>query len=613
MKKIIKLNKKEQDNHVNLDQCGDTVISDDAEVTTNVTIEQLLEAEEQAFLLDVSIEDGCYMTEKGPISNFVVQPVSLIRTEQGGQLLVDLIGQSGYCERHILDTTVFCSVSEFKKIVSRQSLELFFSGGNDDLLDIKRLINAENFARMTGIDYTGMKEIDGEMIFVTGEQALCARGEYHNVIQRADTQVIMTDIMDHEPITLEELREIGPSLFRFNALKRTAPIMGFIAGCLVKEHLHQQGVKFLHLLLVGEAGSGKSQTLENVIMPIMALNNKFSASQITVFSAMRTNSSSNCLPHCIDEYKPSQITKQQDNALRKLLRESYDNQEAQRGTSTQKINTYKMRAPIILVGEDCPEETAIRERSMQIMFAKKDLTDECKQHLQILKDNKTLLPKLGMLLLQEALSLSPADLKELFDLTLAHVQDRCDYPSRIQNTLANEFMGLQLIEIALNGMGTSLEEISGYGNAEFIDAIFAAMEEFQMDGGSHNQSVIDTAFEIFDNMDLVSGQDYTFVKNGTELAIRPKGFYQRYRTIAKQQGLENLPWKSFLRQLKQTSYCIDTNVSVRFPRSGRAQKAIKIDYAKLRAVAELCQIVPTVTAAKADVTKDVTDTESPKP
>ncbi len=41
-----------------------------------------------------------------------------------------------------------------------------------------------------------------------------------------------------------------------------------VRRCFAKEHLRKAGIKFPHLFLIGEAGSGKSNTLERVILPI---------------------------------------------------------------------------------------------------------------------------------------------------------------------------------------------------------------------------------------------------------------------------------------------------------------------------------------------------------
>jgi len=54
----------------------------------------------------------------------------------------------------------------------------------------------------------------------------------------------------------------------YNEPAKTTSILAWICGCFIKEHLRKKNVKFPHLMLIGEAGSGKSNTLERVIMPV---------------------------------------------------------------------------------------------------------------------------------------------------------------------------------------------------------------------------------------------------------------------------------------------------------------------------------------------------------
>ena len=55
------------------------------------------------------------------------------------------------------------------------------------------------------------------------------------------------------------------------------------------------------------------------------------------------------------------------------LRQGYDGQVGTRGRSDQSVAEYELVAPIVLAGEESPDEAAVRERSIELLYSKKDL------------------------------------------------------------------------------------------------------------------------------------------------------------------------------------------------------------------------------------------------
>jgi hypothetical protein len=89
------------------------------------------------------------------------------------------------------------------------------------------------------------------------------------------------------------------------------------------------------LLLEGHSGSGKSSTLENVLVPLLGMDSHIlNASDCTPTALNKSASSSNFMPLIIDEYKPSRIDKYRVNTLSNLLRNSYDLHKGIRGVPT---------------------------------------------------------------------------------------------------------------------------------------------------------------------------------------------------------------------------------------------------------------------------------------
>ena len=123
-------------------------------------------------------------------------------------------------------------------------------------------------------------------------------------------------------------------------MSKTVAVLAWCAGCFVKEHLRQAHVKYPHLFLIGEAGSGKSNTLERVILPIFARTRVNAATQVTAFTLMKESASSNCIPQALDEFKPSKTDRQRLNWLYNHMRDSYDGHAGLRGRADQTQVSY---------------------------------------------------------------------------------------------------------------------------------------------------------------------------------------------------------------------------------------------------------------------------------
>lgn len=85
-------------------------------------------------------------------------------------------------------------------------------------------------------------------------------------------KVIETAMLDNNIITQDEVKSIVNSLFKYNPPDKTTTIMGFISACIYKAHFMESGIYFSHLLIFGEIGSGKTQTIEKVIKPFFCID-----------------------------------------------------------------------------------------------------------------------------------------------------------------------------------------------------------------------------------------------------------------------------------------------------------------------------------------------------
>ena len=115
--------------------------------------------------------------------------------------------------------------------------------------------------------------------------------------------------------------------------------------------------------------------MERVILPIFARTRVNAATQVTAFTLMKESASSNCIPQALDEFKPSKTDRQRLNWLYNHMRDSYDGHAGLRGRADQTQVSYDLLAPLVIAGEQSPDEAAVRERGLELLFSKKDIHD----------------------------------------------------------------------------------------------------------------------------------------------------------------------------------------------------------------------------------------------
>lgn len=108
----------------------------------------------------------------------------------------------------------------------------------------------------------------------------------------------------------------------------------------------------------------------------------------------------------MDEFKPSKIDKTRLAALYNHFRDSYDGHEGVRGRADQTQVSYTLLAPLVVAGEESPDESAIRERGMELLFSKRDLKDQtARAAFAKLSGSRDDLMALGRAMLDTALKL----------------------------------------------------------------------------------------------------------------------------------------------------------------------------------------------------------------
>lgn len=529
-------------------------------------------------------ENNCYwrITSTGEkmISNFVINPVEIVYERSTLMIKVQFKTIEGKIYEEVLKASDLSTCSKFKNVIGNRHLDLLFKGRDDDLEEIKGIICKKNYITKKGAGYTGVFKHDGKFIFISPQSAIDSNGDnvddvvYTGCNDSGDysdaNNLIWTNITKQNPIWEPELQSISKALLNFNDLQTTATIIGFCASCFLKERLYlANGTKFNHLIISGESGSGKSEVIENVVMPIFNTTTSTSAYQCTKFVMTKMPSSSNTIPLLITEYKPCDDRTESKN-ISELMRNAYDRTESFRGRPDQKINRYPALAPIILSGEVMVDETALLERSLVVCFSKSKIKDKSREEsFKMLKENKNILRSLGRSLLEEALKIDSLLLIERQKALSMKIGNAIS--SRNKNAIINCMLGIMLLEDVYNSMSFDMKMCTGYSIEELFQAITDAVKSNVFDGKNEVNGVIENSLEVLDDMAelgiLRSGRDYQVINSGEELALDVKQFYANYMSYLKSHNMTNIDMlteKNYKKQLSMKSYFVDSNRTVMF-------------------------------------------------
>lgn len=551
------------------------------------TLDQAISRTENVYTpggeLGIYEANGRYMRERGEnvyaLTNFVVHPLEMLEAEDETQMTCDLVTMYGETFRLSFMTSDFSSAQKFKAVLNRRTISLCYMGSDGDLEVLKSYISGLDWQHKRGYTALGLHERDGRWVYVSRECAKAAGGEdVMDMVQMDKCASIETDILRHEPITAEGMATLGQNLLDYNEPAKTVTVLAWCAGCFVKEMLRSAGVKYPHLFLIGEAGSGKSTTLERVVLPIFGRSKVIAAPQITGFTLMKDAASSNLFPQALDEFKPSKIEKTRLGALYNHMRDSYDGHEGVRGRADQTQVSYALLAPLVIAGEESPDETAIRERGMELLFSKRDLKDaSARAAFARITERHTDLTSMGRALLDTALTLRTDAVVQWHKEALPMFN--AALPSHILNNLACCMVGLRLMEAMLARMGLAWGQVFSIS----MDACVAYMEygvrEYLLDGGNSNKSVVELTLEVVDRMGLTADEFRTLPDENA--AFYFKGFYDRYTQYRRDHAIvgECLPYGQFMKQLRKSDLYVEAK-AIRFGDDTRS--TVVLNYPLLR-------------------------------
>ena len=531
--------------------------------------------------------DGRYFRAKGdkiyPLTNFIVAPVEMLLSEDETQLTADLITVSGETYRQTFLTGDFANPQKFKNVLNKRTIALSYLGSEGDLELFKTYINDLPWDKKKGVRSVGIYEHGGRLVFVSGEGALEAGGRaVDDIVQLDKQQSIQSGVISRKMITAERMRSLGEWLMTFNEPIKTVAVLAWSAGCFIKPHLRKANIKFPHLFLIGEAGSGKSNTLERVILPVFSRTKVAAATQVTAFTLMRESASSNMIPQPLDEFKPSKMDRYKQSILYNHFRDAYDGHEGIRGRADQQTVSYELLAPLIIAGEESADEAAVRERAIELLFSKKDLQcAEYKSAFRKLCAHEDMLGSFGRGLLDAALRTDFKETGKWHEEALSEFPDTL--PARVVSNLACAYAGLRLVEKLCAALGLTWHEVFPFSLAACRSYLEHGVREYLFDGGDSNKSVVEQTFEVMARMNLDGENEYALSQDGKVLSLWLNHVYDKYTRYRREYAVtgEVLTYAQFKKQLEHSDIFIAKNKQMWLGSDNR--KVWQIDFGVLSA------------------------------
>lgn len=315
------------------------------------------------------------------ICNFTLETLSFVETYEGTQMKLRVKPQHPTEEPYEVRVTptVFNEPREFKeKIVTGRTTWFDPDGRNKPptqtvLNELRQTVGSQPAPHRAGTEFIGLTDDKSEWVTPTG--TLKSNGwsddpdtEFYSKGGSDDEtgalaqkwQLYPEDGSDYDE---DEVRRICELIWQTRKHARGLPILGWFYAAPLKPYIHDWEGEFNILLVHGDTGSGKTSTIQPYWEMFGADANPFSASD-TGFTIEKHMAESCGLPVWMDEYKPADIPDYKLDRLHRRLREVTRERVLSKGTANLDEVTFKMRAPVVISGEQKFGEVAVRRRAI---------------------------------------------------------------------------------------------------------------------------------------------------------------------------------------------------------------------------------------------------------
>ena len=305
------------------------------------------------------------------ITNFELDVESFLFKD--GERLIDMCVEPSTGEEAYdvtVPASVFNDARRFRDNVVT-GLTTTYEGSPSDLNELRKLVGGQSAPIRQGTHHMGLHIDSGE--FVTPGGVLTADGwsddptmsymEREIAAERAFELAPDT----HDGYDRDEVAEILELLPQTRNSERFLPVLGWLYTAPLRPLVQQWEGQFNTLHVTGETGAGKSSTL-SIAWQLLGMDGDPMACDDTKFALTTAMASTNSVPMWFDEYKPGDMKDWELDRFQTLMRKSTRGGVETRGNADKSTEEYRLKAPLMISGEQAVQGAAEERRSIQTRF-----------------------------------------------------------------------------------------------------------------------------------------------------------------------------------------------------------------------------------------------------
>jgi hypothetical protein len=517
------------------------------------------------------------------VSNFVLEPRQRLLLDDGTYVYAaDARTATGVVTDLKLPKHAFDSRRQL--LANLHSYQLMWRGTDDDTQELLAILSRRRVVERKGVRALGLHRHQDDLLWVTPTGAFGHNGAYADApLIYMPTGATLAQSVQTPPHNPAADREVLQNLLRhlpnLNSPEVVVPVLGWFCATPLKPILMKTLGAFPILFVCGSPGSGKSTLVGEVFWRMLGVRRDGFSLTMTQFALLHLLSSTTSIPVFLDEYKFNRRQAKYQDAIDRILRSIYKGESSDRGQADQTVRSYALNAPIIVCGEQMPQEAAILERLLLVHPAKTTLDDPGRKAamaaLRPLELERFCRPFVTFCLGRDV----RADLEVAAHVIKLFIDGR-RVPPRLEMNLQVVAFGVHLFEQFVQTHGLEVPEL------DVRSAVNGLMDSV-LDAGENVRNAFDQFLEMVPVLAIQGELEHEthYVMNGDHLHLHLASAYDRYREHSRRgdHGGELLDIRSLQRMVKENhergGYVVDPSRSTSFGEKRRA-RAVVIDVTK---------------------------------
>ena len=392
-----------------------------------------------------------------------------------------------------------------------------------------------------GVDLINRRDSpDYDVVFASADGVLSSQGLKYRFRSDFDSNHAgYTDLLRAPHMTdTPENRELIENLLSINTPLNLGLGLGWLSACFLCQPIRRASRQFPTLQVFGQAGAGKSATLELLsnLHYYRQTPRKLAAAGQTLYPIIAAVVGSASTPVIFEEVKRREMSKTQIDALMNLLRNAYDGSQYQRGGLGAEgkgpvIHDYTVTAPTVILGESLENQSAVLERCVVMSLSKAHRLGR-EDAFSYVEGRRADLGMLGRVMVDAALALDLGGLA--LTINTAKSEIRQAMGAMASSGRDRPVHNHAVILVGLRFLGQVLNLVFGDTYAEriqvMIETILANINTIIPDNKSEASRVLDTLAQLTREDDprcrLERGRDYTM--DDVTIDLKLKLVYPRY-------------------------------------------------------------------------------------